>query len=210
MSTERFNFNAKPGEPGFQEVKKNKFGHTVLNGEEETTSDNVVFTLDPETGTPRADLSIWDTQEMKDLANKLNMPLDGQLQQQQDVKEEVTPTVAGITDKDMDDLLLNIEQDLTPPNERVVVASIVEYSTPEKNLSSQDSRVRKVTKTSPENDCQSTKICTDESCGTALPSNAKFCSTCGKLQKVTLFCIECGRKFNEREKFCADCGGVRE
>jgi hypothetical protein len=205
MSTERFKFNAKPGEPGFQELKKNKYGHTVLNsGDEESQSDNVAFSIDPETGTPRADLSIWDTQEMRNLADKLNMPLDVQVTQ--DVKEDAP---VGVTDQDMDDLLLTIEQDLTPPSERLVVASTIDYLAPETNLVAQDSRVRKVSKIPLETDCQS-KICTDESCGAALPFNAKFCSTCGKLQKITLFCIECGRKFNEREKFCADCGGVRE
>lgn len=205
MSTERFKFNAKPGEPGFKELKQNKYGHTVLNpSEEESVNDNVKFIIDQETGIPRADLSIWDTQKMRDLASSLNLPLDAQ-----EEKEEERIITQGVTDQDMDELLLNIADDLVS-DETSVDSSRVVYSSSDTNLQTQDNRVRKVAKNSIESDIQPTKICTDESCETALPFSAKFCSTCGKLQKVTLFCIECGRKFNEREKFCADCGGARE
>lgn len=208
MSTERFKFNAKPGEPGFKELKQNKYGHTVLNpSEEETHNDNVKFTIDPETGISRADLSIWDTQKMRDLATKLNLPLDTQEDKEEIEESRLMSSV--ITDKDMDELLHNIDGDLVS-DETSIDGSKVVYSSSETNLRTQDNRVRKVSKNSIESDNQPTKICTDESCGAALPFSAKFCSTCGKLQKVTLFCIECGRKFNEREKFCADCGGARE
>ena len=53
-----------------KELKKNKYGHTVLSHNEHEGSDlddKVTISIDPETGTPRADLSIWDTQQMKDL-----------------------------------------------------------------------------------------------------------------------------------------------
>jgi ribosomal protein L40E len=189
MNTERFKFNAKPGEAGFKELKQNKYGHTVLNpNEEDGSNDNVKFTIDPETGIPRADLSIWDTQKMRDLATKLNLPLDTQEDKEEIKESKLAASV--ITDKDMDELLQNIDNDLVS-DETSVDSHRVVYSSSETNLQTQDNRVRKVSKNSIESDNQPTKICTDESCGATLPFSAKFCSACGKLQKVTLFCIEC-------------------
>jgi len=210
MSTERFNFNAKPGEPGFREIGKNQYGHTVLqpNKEASDLNDKVAFSIDEETGIPRADLSIWDTQQMKDLAQKLNMPLD------QQVNEELPVPIISVevTDQDMDDLLKGIEDDFKSSEPHIVMASVPVLSISNQDSSPLDNRVRKVSKNSFENECtpESTKLCTDPDCTAVLPDGAKFCSSCGKLQKINLFCIECGRKFNEREKFCADCGCPRE
>jgi len=202
MSIERFNFKAKPGEPGFKKVEKNKYGHTVLHSDDKRESsldDKVVLTFDPETGSPRADLSIWDTQEMKDLALKLNMPLDSN---NESSTEEETQSTQMITEKDMDDLLQNIKDEM--PND--VKSAFAEEP--------QDSRVRKVvvsTNDDPDADLDfETKKCADDSCGTVLPLDAKFCSHCGKLQTVNSYCIECGRKYHDREKFCPDCGCARQ
>ncbi len=41
-------------------------------------------------------------------------------------------------------------------------------------------------------------------CGFENPTNAKFCSNCGKPQKST--CSECGAPLLEDAKFCANCG----
>lgn len=216
MSTERFNFNAKPGESGFREITKNQYGHTVLqaNPDSAMLDDKVNFTLDPENGMPRADISIWDSPQMKDLAKKYNMPLDDEDCEEKELIDD-TPfhPSAGITDQDMDDLLLNIEGELKQSTPHVVTASNVTHSNSKTELAIVDNRVRKVAKNSLENEdiyTSNTKICTDAECNVTLPYNAKFCSSCGKLQKINLFCIECGRKFNDREKFCSDCGCARQ
>jgi hypothetical protein len=216
MSTERFNFNAKPGEPGFREITKNQYGHTVLQAKPDAaiTDDKVNFTIDPETGMPRADISIWDSQQMKDLAKKYNMPLDeDEDEPEKELPEETQVSSVGITDKDMDDLLLNIEDDLQQSTQRVLTASNASHSTSNTELAVLDNRVRKVAKNSSESEdiySAGTKLCADSECNVTLPYNAKFCSSCGRLQKINLFCIECGRKFHDREKFCSDCGCARQ
>lgn len=213
--TERFNFNAKPGEPGYREVKTNKYGHTVL-GEEHSRKasssldDKVVATIDPETGTPRIDASIWDTKEMKDLAVKYNMPLDAEGEIAEEPVKELTQH-NGITDEDMDNLLTQINDEEFPV--------VVENTNPEErlvatNLPSSETRVRKIAKNEPEESentvNSTTKLCSDPGCGTQLPADAKFCFSCGKMQKVMVFCISCGRKYLDQENFCSNCGCTRQ
>jgi hypothetical protein len=204
MSTDRFNFNTKPGEPGFQQVKQNRYGHTVLNATQpdEEENKNVVFSIDAETGVPRADISIWDTPEMKGLTEKFNSTLE---------PVEILPEDKEDSFKDALDLLDELGASLngSDDNDNIIVVN-TQKSNPETNLTTFDNRVRKISEIVSETEKTSTKKCTDESCNAILPFGAKFCSTCGKLQRITLFCIECGRKFNEREKYCADCGGMRE
>lgn len=213
MSTERFKFNAKPGEPGFRTLKKNQYGHTVLGLEDDIANDvnkNVAFSLDQE-GAHRADISIWDTQPMKDLAEKFNMPLDND---GDDAPNDIVEPADnghltnGITAQDMDDLLDVISNDSDTDND---TPSVAHFNQSQPDLAPSDNRIRKVSKNSSDSsNSKDGKPCTDNECGAMLPDGAKFCSTCGKLQKINLFCIECGRKFNDREKFCADCGCARD
>ena len=211
--TERFNFNAKPGEPGYREVKTNKYGHTVLGEEHSRNASSsldgkVVATIDPETGTPRIDASIWDTKEMKDLAIKYNMPLDEETEIVEEPVQELQQH-NGITEEDMDSLLTRLSDDeardeqVIPDNTHAAL-----------NLQPVETRVRKVAKNDSdesENIAQATfKPCSDPTCGTKLPVDAKFCFSCGKMQKVMVFCIGCGRKYLDHENFCSNCGCARQ
>lgn len=210
MDTERFKFNARPGEPGYKEVGKNQYGHTVLSSNENpsTLDDKVNFRLDAETGESRAEISIWDTQQMKDLAQKYQMPLDNE----DDVVDSGLPN-SNAQDKDMDDLLKDIEEGLDTQFGEATLPTDGALSLDDTTVYTD--RVRKISKNKFTDENlftqvdSSTKRCTDEDCSTILPRNAKFCSVCGKPQQITIFCVECGRKFNEREKFCADCGYPR-
>ena len=46
-------------------------------------------------------------------------------------------------------------------------------------------------------------------CGAALPSDVKFCQSCGqkaKTQAQANFCPKCGKKHKKGDKFCQSCG----
>ena len=192
---ERFNFNAKPGEAGFRELTKNKYGHTVLQSVEATDSanDNVNVSID-ESGSIRAEKSIWDGPILQELANKFNMPLDSPAPESESSEveslfQEIELSLANDDNNDNND-------DNSDDNNDVVVAGA--------------SRFKKVFA---DNDVKSdgSKIpCINESCPVLLPNNVKFCYSCGKSQKTNRFCVECGRRFADREKFCPDCGCSRE
>lgn len=45
-----------------------------------------------------------------------------------------------------------------------------------------------------------------QKCGTLLPSDAKFCDTCGTAQFELLQCENCNAEVNEQWQFCPFCG----
>lgn len=58
---------------------------------------------------------------------------------------------------------------------------------------------------------QQTEAVKCNKCGTQVPSNAKFCFSCGEKieQPQKVFCAECGSQIPEGAKFCMNCGTRR-
>jgi len=206
MSTERFNFKAKPGEPGFRQLPKNKYGHTVLNPKEEElegnySSVNVEINSEGEISAVGSMENLLQSPHIQAWAEKNNIAILAE-PEIETVEEPEKDQMATLSDE-MDRLLED-------SNEHQASEESADI---EPTTRAEDTRVRKVSATTEQKTqirlADNYKRCVDTECNTIIPAEAKFCSTCGKSQQVAQFCIECGYSFRGQEKFCPLCGNQR-
>jgi RNA polymerase subunit RPABC4/transcription elongation factor Spt4 len=212
MSTERFNFKAKPGDAGFRPLPKNKYGHTVLNPAPSDMVDSyatidVYENVDGEIKAVGSIENILKSPHMQAWAERNNIAIEEE-EEENPLEDTETETLEqrSTLSEEMDKLLESDEVRATMSE-----LPVAEVETKEHKVVA-DSRVRKVTaseNTDSRTECAESKKCVDAECNAILPFEAKFCSNCGKSQQVAQFCIGCGYAFRGQEKFCPLCGTQR-
>lgn len=201
-------------------MPKDQFGQTKLrtNGEDTSLPTEKLEVSKGAEGV-RVNASIWDSPQMKELAAKMGMPLEGDDGEEVAVAVEETPAPEKSIDSELDSLLEDNDAYRTTAME--AEPAPVEASEPKQQFKvvnaaneqlaahMEPTRVRRTYEQPTSTPDSGASSCIDSACGADLPAGAKFCKVCGKNQQQSLFCTECGHRFSGREKFCPECSHPR-
>ena len=188
----RVSFRLDKKSESINQVKKNRFGHTISSQTQEELDDSGVQLRVGGTGV-EAYVDLFDSPTMKKFMQSNNLGL------------ELPET----------EVELSIEEDLSEDiqeesNSRPFVRpqSLEEFD----KIADEVMGITPVTKTAKKQFAQpetnDSKIC--NSCKCKIKANSNFCPHCGKPQAKVLFCKNCGNKFESSENFCSECGNKRE
>jgi RNA polymerase subunit RPABC4/transcription elongation factor Spt4 len=189
----RVSFRLDKKSEAINQVKKNRFGHTISSQSSEEVDDSGVQLRVGGTGV-EAYVDLFDSPTMKKFMQNNNLGIE--------FSEAET-----IVDNIEEDLSEDVQEEINP-RPFVRPQSLEEFD----KIADEVMGIAPVTKTAkrqfaqPENN--ESKVC--NSCKCKIKANSNFCPNCGAPQAKVLFCKNCGNKFESSEKFCSECGNKRE
>lgn len=186
----RVSFRIDKKTNSLNQVKRNKFGHTVTKDETETPENVGVQLRMGGTSGVDAHVDIFESPMLKKfmLENNLNL--------QDSLEENSTTEIIDLSEE----ITNNKEQNYTRPESLEDFDKIADEVL--------GITTNKTKKTFAQHQPSDYKTCT--SCSCKVKNNANFCPNCGKPQSKATFCKNCGHKFDLNENFCSECGTKRE